>query len=145
MTQYQYGIFREDIPQKAGHSKELICIANKDKPDYLAPGEIHGCKTWHEMFQRAVKKWPNNQFLGTRNKKIDGNPYEWRTYREVDEIKEHLAKGLVNLELTPKLHLDGKDWQFLGIFAKNREEWAMMDLACMRSRTTIVPFFESLG
>lgn len=33
----------------------------------------------------------------------------------------------------------------MGIFAKNREEWAVIDLACMRSSVTIVPFFDSLG
>ena len=33
----------------------------------------------------------------------------------------------------------------MGIFAKNREEWAMVDLACMISALTIVPFYDSLG
>lgn len=33
----------------------------------------------------------------------------------------------------------------MGIFAKNREEWAVADLACLRSSVTIVPFFDSLG
>ncbi len=33
----------------------------------------------------------------------------------------------------------------MGIFAKNREEWAIADLACMRSSVTIVPFYDSLG
>lgn len=33
----------------------------------------------------------------------------------------------------------------MGIFSKNREELAVVDLACMRSSVTIVPFFDSLG
>ena len=33
----------------------------------------------------------------------------------------------------------------MGIFAKNREEWAVIDIACIRSSCTIVPFFDSLG
>ena len=33
----------------------------------------------------------------------------------------------------------------MGIFSKNREEWAMMDLACIISSVTIVPFYDSLG
>ena len=33
----------------------------------------------------------------------------------------------------------------MGIFAKNREEWAVTALACMRSSITIVPFYDSLG
>lgn len=33
----------------------------------------------------------------------------------------------------------------MGIYAKNREEWAIADLACMASDVTIVPVYESLG
>lgn len=33
----------------------------------------------------------------------------------------------------------------MGIFSKNREEWATVDLACMGSSVTIIPFFDSLG
>ncbi len=33
----------------------------------------------------------------------------------------------------------------MGIHSKNREEWALTDLACLRNSITIVPFFESLG
>lgn len=49
------------------------------------------------------------------------------------------------MNLSPLIHSEGKDWHFMGIFAKNREEWAVADLACMRSAITIVPFFDSLG
>lgn len=35
--------------------------------------------------------------------------------------------------------------QFVGIYGKNREEWAILDIALMRSSVTIVPFFDSLG
>jgi long-chain acyl-CoA synthetase len=33
----------------------------------------------------------------------------------------------------------------MGVFSKNREEWTMTDLACLRSSVTIIPFFDSLG
>ena len=33
----------------------------------------------------------------------------------------------------------------MGIFSKNREEWAIIDFACIRSDITIVPFYDSLG
>jgi long-chain acyl-CoA synthetase len=55
------------------------------------------------------------------------------------------AKGAEKLGLSPAIHAEGKDWRFLGIFAKNKEEWAVIDLACMRNSITIVPFFDSLG
>jgi len=49
------------------------------------------------------------------------------------------------LNLSPDTSGENKIWNFMGIFSKNREEWAMMDLACMRSCITIVPFYDSLG
>ena len=33
----------------------------------------------------------------------------------------------------------------MGIYAKNREEFTVVDLASMRSDVTIIPFFDSLG
>ena len=53
--------------------------------------------------------------------------------------------GIHALGLTPNILGDGQLWNFMGIFSKNREEWAMMDLACIISSVTIVPFYDSLG
>lgn len=83
--------------------------------------------------------------MGTRSKLVEGRPYEWRTYREVDELQQQFAKGISTLGLCPDQRLDGKEWNFLGIFSKNREEWAIADIACMSTNTSIVPFFDSLG
>jgi len=49
------------------------------------------------------------------------------------------------LGLCPDLKVEGVDYKFLGIISKNREEWAIADLACLRSSITIVPFYDSLG
>jgi len=49
------------------------------------------------------------------------------------------------LGLCPDLKVEGIDYKFLGIISKNREEWAIADLACLRSSITIVPFYDSLG
>ena len=49
------------------------------------------------------------------------------------------------LNFSPVIKAEGKDWKFMGIFSKNREEWAIIDIACIRDSITIVPFFDSLG
>jgi long-chain acyl-CoA synthetase len=49
------------------------------------------------------------------------------------------------LNLCPNIKGEGIDWNFMGIFSKNREEWAIIDFACIRSDITIVPFYDSLG
>lgn len=50
-----------------------------------------------------------------------------------------------SLGLCPEVSAEDTIYNFMGIFAKNREEWAVVDLACMRSSVTIIPFFDSLG
>ena len=89
--------------------------------------------------------FPNNKFLGTRNPNKEGKPYEWKTYREIYDIMINASCGIDTLKLCPEINHDGVDWRFLGIHSRNREEWAVMDLACLRSSITIVPFFDSLG
>ena len=49
------------------------------------------------------------------------------------------------LDLCPEIEAEETKYIFLGIYSKNREEWAIADLACMRSSVTIVPFFDGLG
>ena len=83
--------------------------------------------------------------MGTRNPHKEGKPYEWKTFREIYDLMDKAARGIAQLKLCPNINHDGVDWKFLGIHSRNREEWAVMDLACLRSAITIVPFFDSLG
>ena len=53
--------------------------------------------------------------------------------------------GVQALNLTPEIEGEGTLWHFMGIYSKNREEWAVADLACARSDVTIIPFYDSLG
>ena len=41
--------------------------------------------------------------------------------------------------------MDGRDFKFMGVYAKNREEWAMSDLATIRQSGTTVAFYDTLG
>jgi len=44
----------------------------------------------------------------------------------------YLAAGFVHLNLMPEIEEEGQLWRFMGIYAKNREEWIFTDLAAMR-------------
>ena len=46
-----------------------------------------------KAFKRSVRRFPNNPFLGTRDESVEGRPYKWRSWKEVDEITENLARG----------------------------------------------------
>ena len=53
-----------------------------------------GCETILDCFEYSVKRVPNRQFLGTRNLNKEGKPYEWKTFKEVSELKDNLARGI---------------------------------------------------
>lgn len=57
----------------------------------------------------------------------------------------NLIIGAEYLGLSPVTPAESTDYKFMGIFGKNREEWVVIDLACLRNSVTIVPFFDSLG
>eukprot|EP00347_Sterkiella_histriomuscorum_P005970 403354567 len=127
------------------HGKNNRCNKNRDHPDELAPKEYNGLKTIWDAYERTVRRIPNNQHLGTRNYYKEGAPYEWKTYGEIFEASQNFAKGLQALELCPSHEEDGKQFAFLGVHSKNREEWAIAGLGCLSSDVTIVPVYESLG
>ncbi|CDW80102.1 long-chain-fatty-acid--ligase 5 [Stylonychia lemnae] len=79
------------------------------------------------------------------NPNKEGRPYEWKTFREVYDLMDLAARGIASLNLSPEIETEGTTWKFLGIHSRNREEWTVMNLACLRSAITIVPFFDSLG
>ena len=49
------------------------------------------------------------------------------------------------LDMCPKQEVDGDEFRFIGINAKNREEWLVLDIACIFYGITVVPFYDTLG
>jgi long-chain acyl-CoA synthetase len=140
----EYARFIPGTNKTPGFSDELVNINCKDEND-LVRYPYDDVKTVWDAFQRSVKKFPNNDFLGTRNDKKEGRPYEWKTWKQVDEIVLNLSKGYQALNLCPEVNAEGKTWKFMGIYAKNREEWVMTDFACMANKGTSVAFYDTLG
>jgi len=74
---------REDIPVKPGFSKELICKMNLGDPGAFPTIEYLGGDTLWYLYQKTVDKIPNHNHLGSRNTKVEGAPYEWKTFIQV--------------------------------------------------------------
>ncbi len=51
----------------------------------------------------------------------------------------------MDLDFCPQIEGEGKLWRFLGIWAKNREEWTISLLAAMHYRITAVGFFDAMS
>ena len=101
---YQYSIWRSDIPQLPGHSKELVNIFNKDSPGEVNVGYKAPNTLW-EQYRETAQKFKERQFLGTRNllDEATGNlTYSWKTHGEIFELMEFLARGMSHLGLCPE-------------------------------------------
>ena len=53
---------------------------------------------------------------------------------------------MINLGLVPEIS-EYKDYKLkmVGIFSKNREEWALLDMANMLYGNTMIPLYDTLG
>ena len=47
--------------------------------------------------------------------------------------------------MTPDIHYEDRTFKFMGIYAKNREEWVMTDIANMYNSVSTIAFYDTLG
>ncbi|XP_026051228.1 long-chain-fatty-acid--CoA ligase 6-like isoform X1 [Carassius auratus] len=93
-------------------------------------------KTLYEVFQRGLHISGDGPFLGSR---LPDQPYTWLSYREVLSRAELLGSGLLSqgCQSSPD--------QFIGVFAQNRPEWIISELACYTYSMVVVPLYDTLG
>uniref|UniRef100_A0A4W4HL04 Long-chain-fatty-acid--CoA ligase n=1 Tax=Electrophorus electricus TaxID=8005 RepID=A0A4W4HL04_ELEEL len=78
----------------------------------------------------------NGPCLGSR---LPNQPYKWLSYKEVTTRAEHLGSGLLSQGCLPNQD------QFIGVFAQNRPEWIISELACYTYSMVVVPLYDTLG
>lgn len=103
-------------------------------------------QTIHELFEYSVSQNPKNRCLGWR----PWNPvtqtwepkYVWLTYAEVAERRKNFGAGIVELH-----HRIGvKDEKYaVGLWAQNRPEWQITELALLSQSLWPVSLYETLG
>lgn len=94
----------------------------------------------------TARRFPNNDWLASRDKSQEGSPYVWKSFRQVEEIVDNLAKGYVALNLLDEVDGEnGQKMRFMGLYAKNREEWCLSHLASLSLSGTTVAFYDTLG
>mmetsp|Transcript_33475 Transcript_33475/g.51402 ORF Transcript_33475/g.51402 Transcript_33475/m.51402 type:complete len:100 (+) Transcript_33475:249-548(+) len=67
------------------------------------------------------------------------------TIAECDDYITNLARGFHSLGIMPEIAQEGQQWRFMGIYAKNRPEWVLTDLACNTLGGASIPFYDTLG
>ncbi|BFZ55509.1 medium-chain fatty acid-CoA ligase faa2 [Savitreella phatthalungensis] len=102
--------------------------------------------TAYEAFNRGLRKSPTGDCLGHRPydpaTKTWGK-YVWQTYEQVAKRRDEFGAGLVKLH---ENSFSGKLSQYMiGIFAKNRPEWAITDFAAASQSIVSVALYDTLG
>eukprot|EP00127_Corallochytrium_limacisporum_P001349 Clim_evm5s53 gene=Clim_evmTU5s53 len=101
-----------------------------------------------ENFAWAAKTYPSRNCVASRKFNSDGTAgeFQWKKYKEVREIVEQFAKGLLELNICPE-NEDSSDpiHRALGFYCKNREEWFIAQMACHMANITVVPLYDTLG
>ncbi|XP_038627911.1 long-chain-fatty-acid--CoA ligase 6 isoform X1 [Tachyglossus aculeatus] len=93
-------------------------------------------RTMYEVFRRGLDISENGPCLGSRRPK---QPYQWLSYKEVAKRAEFLGSGLLHHGCKPSSD------QFIGVFAQNRPEWIISELACYTYSMVVVPLYDTLG
>ncbi|XP_069467891.1 long-chain-fatty-acid--CoA ligase 5 [Ambystoma mexicanum] len=106
------------------------------KDDRLISYYYEDAKTLYEVFQRGRRVSGNGPCLGFRK---PNQPYEWLSYKEASDRAELLGSGLIHKGCQPSPE------QFVGIFAQNRPEWVIAELACYTYSMVVVPLYDTLG
>uniref|UniRef100_A0A3B3BGB6 Long-chain-fatty-acid--CoA ligase n=1 Tax=Oryzias melastigma TaxID=30732 RepID=A0A3B3BGB6_ORYME len=123
---------RQTLGVKDGARKTALLEDNNNLMSYY----YSDAKTLYEIFQRGLKVSGNGPCLGYRK---PGRPYQWLKYKQVSDRAEHLGSGLLQKGLKPNTNT------FFGIFAQNRPEWIIGELACYTYSMVVVPLYDTLG
>ncbi|XP_073658590.1 long-chain-fatty-acid--CoA ligase 6 isoform X5 [Tursiops truncatus] len=121
----------EEVEDSGGARRSVI----GDGPQLLTH-YYDDARTMYEVFRRGLSISGNGPCLGFRNPK---KPYQWLSYQEVADRAEFLGSGLLQHNCKPCTD------QFIGIFAQNRPEWIIAELACYTYSMVVVPLYDTLG
>ncbi|XP_038152909.1 long-chain-fatty-acid--CoA ligase 5 [Cyprinodon tularosa] len=117
---------------KDGARKSALLEDNNNLMSY----HYNDAKTLYEVFHRGLRVSGNGACLGYRK---PGRPYQWLKYKQVSDRAQHLGSGLLHKGLKPNSET------FIGIFAQNRPEWIIGELACYTYSMVAVPLYDTLG
>lgn len=128
ISDYQYTV---EVPGTQEPGQTGIYLHPEAKP-YLTTSLASGATTLYELVQNSYEKYSSLPFIGTR----EPSKYTWYTYSSLVSASKSIGKALKALGIAAQ--------DPLGIYAKNRLEWILMDLACIFQSIVSVPIYEML-
>ena len=100
-----------------------------------------GFSTLLEGWENAAKSFPDNNWLGH----VEDNKYVWRTYKEAHTEAQALAKYLHSESMIQETKVNDKKFWLMGLYSRNRPEWAITNWAIMHFSGTVVTLYNTLG
>lgn len=113
-------------------------INTMNKSDELFKYFWPDVKTLHQSFLKGKEKSENADCYGY--KPSNDSPFKWISYAQVYEYAKQVGSGMNKLGYEPA----ASDLN-IGIFAKNRVEWSLVEQACYAYSYCSVPLYETLG
>lgn len=121
----------EEVPHEGGGRRSMM----GDRTNLMT--HYHDdARTLYEVFQRGLHISGDGPCLGSR---LPNQPYKWLSYKEVNARAEYLGSGLLHQGCQPNPN------QFIGVFAQNRPEWFISEMACYTYSMVVVPLYDTLG
>uniref|UniRef100_A0A671WMK2 Long-chain-fatty-acid--CoA ligase n=1 Tax=Sparus aurata TaxID=8175 RepID=A0A671WMK2_SPAAU len=124
-------LLHQSEEHESGGRRSMMCDSSQLLTHYH-----DDAKTMYEVFQRGLHISGDGPCLGSR---LPNQPYKWISYKEVTARAEHLGSGLLHQGCLPNPS------QFIGVFAQNRPEWIISELACYTYSMVVVPLYDTLG
>ncbi|XP_038677467.1 long-chain-fatty-acid--CoA ligase 5 isoform X1 [Scyliorhinus canicula] len=115
-----------------GRARRCALLKDDDVISYF----YDDARTLYEAFQRGLHVSGNGPCLGYRKPK---QPYQWLSYKQVSDRAEYLGSGLLHRGC------NSSPDQYIGVFAQNRPEWIISELACYTYSMAVVPLYDTLG
>ena len=146
---FQYGVFT--TPKKEG---ETPIMRRPDAVKSLVNKNAIDRYTQIDCIEYYKNLRPNSNFLGTREyfpKEKKYGKYIWKSWSEIFDISTIFLYGITKMELCPEIIVNDpslggeKKMRFMGIYAKNREEWLVTSFGCQMDSITIVTLYDTLG
>jgi long-chain acyl-CoA synthetase len=121
---------------KSGETGIIRHIKSKESL-FIAPEEYD---TVLKIFEKNFPEYKDLEIsvVNSKNSKT-------RTYQTIREEAINYSKNLVKLDLITNIHLDSRDWKFMGIYSKNCPEWLLTYFGHMYNDITTVSIYDSLG
>ncbi len=82
--------------------------------------------------------------MGIRNQQIEGEPYEWLSFRNTADMIKRFFYTVAKLDLCKPIEIldsgvEQTSWRIMGFYSENRPEYVIAMLACISDSITVIP------